>query len=147
MDDAKRRKWAGISEHVILNYEFKITNYEMKQENVIQEKSFAFAVRIVNLYKYLCEEKREFVLSKQILRSGTSIGANIEESIGGQSDKDFLTKVTIAYKEARETVYWLKLLLATDYLNKEQANSLLKDAQEICKILGKIQITVKNRNS
>jgi len=119
----------------------------MKQENVIQEKSFAFAVRIVNLYKYLCEEKREFVLSKQILRSGTSIGANIEESIGGQSDKDFLTKVTIAYKEARETVYWLKLLLATDYLNKEQANSLLKDAQEICKILGKIQITVKNRNS
>ena len=93
----------------------------MKRENIIQEKSFAFAVRMINLYKYLCEEKKEFVLSKQILRSGTSIGANVEESIGGQSDKDFLTKVTIAYKEARETVYWLKLLLATDYLNKEQA--------------------------
>ena len=119
----------------------------MKQNNIIQEKSFAFAVRIVNLYKYLCEEKKEFVLSKQILRSGTSIGANIEESIGGQSDKDFFTKLTIAYKEARETVYWLKLLLATDYLNEEQAESLLKDAEEICKILGKIQITMRNRRN
>jgi len=119
----------------------------MKQDNVIQEKTFAFAIRIVNLYKYLCEEKKEYVLSKQILRSGTSIGANIEESIGGQSNRDFLTKVTIAYKEARETVYWLKLLFATDYINKEQADSLLKDAEEICKILGKIQITTKNRNS
>ena len=117
------------------------------KNNVIQEKSFAFAVRIVKLYKFLCEEKKEFVLSKQILRSGTSIGANIEESIGGQSDKDFFTKLTIAYKEARETVYWLKLLLATDYLSQEQAESLLKDAEEICKILGKIQITMKTRNS
>ena len=119
----------------------------MKQENIIQEKTFEFAVRIVNLYKYLCDEKKEFVLSKQVLRSGTSIGANIEESIGGQSDRDFLTKVTIAYKEARETVYWLKLLLATNYMNKEQADSLLGDANEICKILGKIQITFKSRNS
>jgi len=119
----------------------------MKQDNVIREKSFAFAVRIINLYKYLCEEKKEFVLSKQILRSGTSIGANIEESIGGQSDRDFLTKLTIAYKETRETVYWLKLLSATDYLSREQADSLLKDAEEICKILGKIQITIKSRNS
>ena len=119
----------------------------MKQDNVIQEKSFAFAVRIVNLYKYLCDNKKEFVLSKQILRSGTSIGANIEESIGGQSDKDFFAKLTIAYKEARETVYWLKLLLATNYLNQEQAESLLKDADEICKILGKIQISMRKRNS
>ena len=117
------------------------------KNNIIQEKSFVFAVRIVNLYKYLCEEKKEFILSKQVLRSGTSIGANIEESIGGQSDKDFFTKVTIAYKEARETAYWLKLLLATDYLNQEQADSLLNDADEICKILGKIQLTMKNRNS
>ena len=119
----------------------------MKQENIIQEKSFAFAVRIVKLYKFLCEEKKEFVLSKQILRSGTSIGANIEESIGGQSDKDFLSKISIAYKEARETVYWLKLLSATDYLNQEQADSLLKDIEELCKILGKIQLTIKKRNS
>ena len=119
----------------------------MKSENLIQKKSFAFAIRIVNLYKYLKYEKKEFVLSKQILRSGTSIGANVEESIGGQSDRDFFTKLTISYKEARETVYWLKLLFATDYINQEQADSLLKDAEEICKILGKIQITLKQRNS
>lgn len=119
----------------------------MKQDNIIQEKTFAFAVRIVNLYKYLCEEKKEFILSKQVLRSGTSIGANIEESIGGQSEKDFIAKLSIAYKEARETAYWLKLLLATDYLNQEQAESLFKDAEEICKIIGKIQITMKIRNS
>jgi four helix bundle protein len=117
----------------------------MKSGNIIQEKSFAFAVRIVNLYKYLCGKKKEFVLSKQILRSGTSIGANIEESIGGQSEKDFFAKITIAYKEARETIYWLKLLSATNYVSQEQADSLLKDAEEICKIIGKIQITIKNR--
>ena len=119
----------------------------MKKDNVIQEKSFAFAIRIVNLYKYLCAEKKEYVLSKQVLRSGTSIGANIEESIGGQTDKDFFTKLTIAYKEARETAYWLKLLMATDYLDQKQADSLLKDVEEICKIIGKIQITIKKRNS
>ncbi|MDZ7936463.1 MAG: four helix bundle protein [Emticicia sp.] len=119
----------------------------MKEDNIVQQKSFAFAIRIVNLYKFLIAEKKEFVLSKQLLRSGTSVGANIEESIGGQSDKDFLSKLSIAYKEARESIYWLKLLKATDYLTEEQADSLLKDAEEICKILGKIQITLKNRNS
>ncbi|MGF1636563.1 MAG: four helix bundle protein [Cyclobacteriaceae bacterium] len=117
----------------------------MKGENIIQQKSFAFAIRIVNLYKFLTTEKKEFVLSKQLLRSGTSIGANIEESIGGQSDKDFLSKLSIAYKEARESVYWIKLLEASDYITKEQADSLLLDAEEICKILGKIQITLKSR--
>ena len=71
----------------------------------------------------------------------------IEESIGGQSDKDFLSKISIAYKEARESVYWLKLLQATDYLSEEQAESLLNDAEELCKIIGKIQITIKTRNS
>jgi four helix bundle protein len=119
----------------------------MKTNNIIQQKSFAFAIRIVNLYKFLTTEKKEFVLSKQLLRSGTSVGANIEESIGGQSDKDFLSKISIAYKEARESMYWLKLLKATDYLSKEQADSLLKDAEELCKIIGKIQITIKTRNS
>jgi len=117
----------------------------MKSDNVIQQKSFAFAVRIVNLYKYLCDEKKEYVLSKQILRSGTSVGANVEESIGGQSSKDFLSKLSIAYKEARETIYWLRLLLATYYLDQEKANSLLQDAEEICKIIGKIQTTMKNK--
>ena len=119
----------------------------MKSDNIVQQKSFAFAIRIVNVYKYLISEKKEFVLSKQLLRSGTSIGANIEESIGGQSDKDFLSKISISYKEARETIYWLKLLQATDYLSEQEAVSLLNDAEEIWKILGKIQITLKSRNS
>ncbi len=120
----------------------------MRTNNIIQEKSFKFAIRIVNLYKHLCEEKKEFVLSKQVLRSGTSIGTNIEEAIGRQSEKDFLSKISIAYKEARETLYWLRLLLATNYLNQEQADSLIGDIDEICKILGKIEITIKkSRNS
>jgi four helix bundle protein len=117
----------------------------MKEGNIVQEKSFAFAIRIVNVYKYLISEKKEFVLSKQLLRSGTSIGANIEESLGGQSGKDFLAKIAISYKETRETKYWLKLLQATDYLALKEAQSLLNDAEEICKILGKIQITYKAR--
>lgn len=119
----------------------------MKTNNIIQEKSFAFAIRIVNLYKYLVTEKKEFVLSKQLLRSGTSIGANIEEAIGGASEKDFLNKLTISYKEARESIYWLKLLNATDYISENEFQSLFNDAEEICKILGKIQTTLKNRNS
>ena len=83
------------------------------KENIIQIKSYAFAVRIVKVYKYLCEEKKEYVLSKQLLRSGTSIAANIEEAIGGQTDKDFFAKLSIAYKEARETHYWIRLLTDT----------------------------------
>jgi len=118
----------------------------MKNDNIIQEKSFAFAVRIVNLYKYLRYEKKEDVLSKQVLRSGTSIGANIEEGIGGQSDKDFISKLSIAYKEVRETIYWIKLLLKTDFLSPEQAESILQDAEELCKIIAKILITMKNKN-
>jgi len=101
----------------------------------------------VNTYKFLQTDKKEFVLSKQLLRSGTSIGANIEESIGGQSQKDFLAKLSISYREVRETLYWLKLLHATHYLTDEQALSLQKDAEEICKILGKIQLTLKGKTS
>ena len=82
----------------------------MKEENIIQTKSYAFAVRIVRLHKHLINTKKEYVLSKQILRSGTSIGANVEEAIGGQSKADFIHKLAIAYKEARETSYWLRLL-------------------------------------
>ena len=117
----------------------------MAKYNILQEKSFAFAVRIVNLYKYLCDEKKEYVLSKQILRCGTSVGANLEEGIGAQSEKDFLSKISISYKEARETTYWLKLLFATNYLSKEQTDSLLQDADELCKILAKIILTLKNK--
>ncbi|MEI7509615.1 MAG: four helix bundle protein [Flavobacterium sp.] len=115
------------------------------KENIIQQKSFQFAVRIIKLYKCLTNDKKDFVLSKQILRSGTSIGANIEESIGGQSEKDFLSKLSIAYKEARETIYWLKLLKETDYISESEFESLFSDADEICKILAKIIITLKGK--
>jgi len=119
----------------------------MAKHNILQEKSFAFAVRIVKLYKHLQNEKKEFVLSKQVLRSGTSIGANIEESIGGQSDKDFLSKLSISYKEARETIYWIKLLFATDYITEEQKISIINDAEELCKILAKIILTMKQKSN
>ena len=121
----------------------------MKTENIIQQKTFAFAIKIINLCKYLCDEKRELVLSKKLLKSVTSIGANVEEAIGSQSDNDFLSKMSIAYKESRETLYWLKLLFETKYLDKEQFEDLHNEAEELCKIIGKIQITMKNviRNS
>ena len=116
------------------------------KENIVAVKSYALALRIINLYKYLVKEKKEYVLSKQILRSGTAIGANIEEAVGGQSDKDFLAKLAIAYKEARETLYWIKLLRDAQYLKPNFAASILTDCEEICKIIGKIQITMKNKN-
>ena len=116
----------------------------MKKDNVVQIKSYAFAVRIVKVYQFLCEQKKEFVLSKQLLRSGTSIGANIEEAIGGQSEKDFYAKLTISYKEARETHYWIRLLKDTNYLTEEQAENLLKDADELLSIIGSIQKTIRN---
>ena len=118
----------------------------MKMNNIVQEKSFAFAIRIVNLYKHLSTEKKEFIISKQLLRSGTSVGANIEEAIGAVSDKDFLNKLGIAYKEARESIYWLRLLNATGYITDNEFESLFNDAEELCKIIGKIQITLKTRN-
>ena len=116
----------------------------MKKDNVIQIKSYDFAVRIVKLYKHLSQEKREFILSKQLLRSGTSIGANVEEAIGGQSRKDFFAKLTIAYKEARESHYWIRLLKDTDFLTIEEYNSLIIDIDEILKIIGSIQKSIRN---
>lgn len=117
----------------------------MKSNNVVQEKSYAFALRIVKLYRYLCEEKKEFVLSKQIVRSGTSIGANIEEAIGGQSDRDFLSKMSIAYKEARETHYWLRLLRDSDILEDQHADSLIIDCGELLKLTGSIIKAMKQK--
>lgn len=116
----------------------------MKKDNIVQIKSYAFAIRNIMVYKYLRNEKKEFVLSKQLLRSGTSIGANVEEAIGGQSEKDFYAKLTISYKEARETHYWLRLLRDTDYLDKNEAQSLLNDADELLRIIGSIQKTLRN---
>ncbi len=107
----------------------------MKTDNVIVDKSKAFALRIINLYKYLCEEKHEYILSKQLVRSGTSIGANIAEAIRGQSNADFTAKMNIALKEASETEYWLELLHESDYLTNEQFDSIHSDCVEILKIL------------
>ena len=117
----------------------------MKKDNVIQVKSYDFALRIIKLSQYLVSDKREFVLSKQILKSGTSIGANVEEAIGGQSDKDFKSKMMISYKEARETKYWLRLLRDSGYLDKTEIQSLLMECEEILKILGSIVKTMKIR--
>ena len=103
--------------------------------NVIVEKSFDFAVRIVNLHKYLNRERKEFVLAKQLLRSGTSIGANVSEAQRGQSKADFTAKMSIALKEASESEYWIKLLYRTEYLSKEQYNSLNTDIQELIGLL------------
>lgn len=111
--------------------------------NTIENKSFDFAVRIVNLYKYLCNEKKEFVLSKQLLRSGTSIGANVSEGEKAQSKADFYTKMTIALKEANETDYWLRLMYATEYLTEQEFESLSKDNKEIISILVAITKTTK----
>lgn len=115
-------------------------------DNLIVDKSFKFAIRIINLYKYVCEEKKEFVLSKQLLRSGTSIGANVKEAIQGQSKKDFLSKMNISLKEASETEYWIELLIATNYLSDRDGNSILEDCVEIKKILHSIVKTSKNNS-
>lgn len=116
----------------------------MKTDNIVQQKSYAFALRIVRLYKYLCEDKKEYTLPKQLLRSGTSIGANIEEAIGGQSRKDFYAKMTIAYKEARESHYWLRLLRDSGIIEEKEAVTILEDNNELLKIIGSIQKTIRN---
>lgn len=116
------------------------------KENIIKNKSFQFAIRIVNLYKYLISEKREFVLSKQLLRSGTSIGANIREAQNAESDKDFIHKFGIAQKEADETIYWLDLLSETHYLSKPAYESINEDATAILKIIRTIMLNKKNKS-
>ena len=116
-------------------------------EATVKSKSKKFAVRIVNLYKYLCNEKNEYVLSKQILRSGTSIGANITEAECASSKKDFLNKMYIAFKECAETLYWLVLLFETDYLTNNEYKSIFDDCSELKKLLSSITKTVKNNSS
>ena len=113
------------------------------QKSIIGEKSMAFAIRIVKLYKYLTEEKNEYILSKQLLRSGTSIGANTRESKNAQSKSDFLNKLNIALKEADESEYWIELLYKTEILNKNEFLSLQNDLCEIIKILTTIIKTLK----
>lgn len=114
------------------------------KENIVKEKSFCFAVRIVNLSKYLVEQKREFVLSKQILRSGTAIGALIRESEHAESKADFIHKLSIALKEANETDYWIDLLHQTNYLIAKEHQSIKTDILELIKLLTSIIKTSKN---
>ena len=120
------------------------------KENVIKTKTYQFAVRIIKLNKFLVNEQKEYVLSKQILRSGTSIGANTEEADAGQSKKDFISKLSIALKEAKETHYWLRLLFDSDYITKQMFDSLIHDCEEIIFIITKILQTsrenLKNDN-
>ena len=111
--------------------------------NMIVTKSKSFAVRIVRLYQYLCAEKKEYVLSKQVLRSGTSIGANVKEAVRGQSRPDFIAKMSIALKEASETEYWLELLHETGYIQTNQFESIYADNQELLKLLTSIIKTSK----
>ncbi len=118
----------------------------MKKFNVIVDKSMDFAVRIVKLYKFLKDTRSEYVLSKQVLRSGTSIGANIKEATYAQSKADFNAKMYIAMKEASETEYWIELLERTEYITKKQAESLLTDCVELIKILTAITKTVKSNS-
>ena len=118
----------------------------MKQ-NEVKAKSLDFAKRIVRLYQYLCEEKREFVMSKQLLRSGTSIGANIAEAQYGSSRKDFCNKLYIALKECAETIYWLELLYSCDYLTEKEHSSLHRDCEELLKILTSITKSVKESDN
>jgi len=105
------------------------------KENIALDKSKAFAIRIINLYRYLCDTRKEYVLSKQLLRSGTSIGANLSESVCAISRKDFAAKVYIALKECSETSYWLELLYETDYLTEEEYASINSDCRELLKLL------------
>ena len=113
--------------------------------NAIKDKSFAFAVRMVKLAKYLREDQREFVLSKQVLRSGTAVGALYREAEHAESKLDFIHKLAIAQKEANETLYWLELLHATDYLDESAYNSIHHDAEELLKLLTSIIKSAKNK--
>ena len=117
------------------------------KKSVLQEKSLAFAVRIVKFYRYLCEEKKEFVLSKQILRSGTAIGANARESQNAQSQADFITKLTIALKEADETQYWLELMDLSGVISHEEYVSLSNDLSELVAMLIASIKTIKGKTS
>lgn len=112
-------------------------------EKTVKFKSFAFALRIVKLFQFLTETKREYVLSKQLLRSGTAVGALVREAEHGESKADFIHKMAIAQKEANETEYWIELLFQSDYLDEVQYKSIIKDCEEIRKMLASIILTTK----
>ena len=113
--------------------------------SIIENKSFEFAIRTVNLYKHLITEKKEYIMSKQLLKSGTSIGANVSEGEQGQTKADFHSKMCIALKEANETYYWLRLLLATEYITEKEYNSIESDIKEILALLTSICKTTQSQ--
>ena len=113
--------------------------------SILKDKSFRFAVRVVNLYKYLCEDKKEFVLSKQILRCGTSVGAMVREAEHAESNADFIHKMAIAQKEINETIYWLELLIETEYISNKEFESINGDAVEIIKMITSSIKTAKSK--
>ena len=125
---------------------FNKIKFIMKTDNVILTKSKAFALRVIGLYKYLRSEKREYVMSKQILRSGTSIGANVREGNHGQTKPDFITKMNIALKEADETCYWLELLFESGYVSKKAFESMHEDCTELVRILSSIVISARKKH-
>ncbi len=119
----------------------------MAKSNVLQEKSYNFAIRIVKLAQFLREKKSEYILFKQLIRSGTSIGANIEEASGAQSDSDFIAKLHISLKEAKESHYWIRLLRDTDFITQAQAESMLTDLNEIITLLTRSLKTLKSKKN
>ena len=119
----------------------------MRQDSILKSKSFDFAVRIINLYKFLKQKHGEFVLSKQILRSGTSIGALIREAEFAESKPDFLHKLTIGLKEANEIIYWLQLLYATNYISRRMYESIISDANELVRMLVASIKTIKSKKA
>jgi four helix bundle protein len=112
-----------------------------KSDNIVVDKSFDFAVRVINLYKFLCEKRKEFVISKQILRSGTSIGANVREAVNAQSRPDFIHKLSIAQKECDETCDWLELLHKTEFISETEYNAIHDDCTTLLKIIRSIILT------
>lgn len=117
------------------------------KDSILKSKSKSFALRIIKMYNYLCDEKKEYVMSKQVLRSGTSIGANIAEAFYAQSEADFIAKLYISRKEAGETIYWIELLKESSYLGCDEADSMIKDCDELLKILTSSIKTMKSKQS
>lgn len=117
------------------------------KDSILKSKSKSFALRIIKMYNYLCDEKKEYVMSKQMLRSGTSIGANIAEAFYAQSEADFIAKLYISRKEAGETIYWIELLKESSYLGCDEADSMIKDCDELLKILTSSIKTMKSKQS
>ena len=115
------------------------------KQNIVREKSFAFAIRVIKMYNFLKEYKKEFILSKQLMRSGTSIGAMVREAINAETSKDFIHKLSVAQKECDETCYWLELLKEANYISEKEFASIYNDATELLKIIRSIIIKSKQK--